>query len=359
MRGARHLLVSAGCCFAAGSLVRRAACDEERRKPRTRNIDLADRHRVVLTQWPALEDPTNGITTMESLFVWAKENGYDGLEVSADDMRRKFMPKAPYAEVVQEVRRLAAKYRLCVPGSLYHITDGCTKEMGKRVHAYTASGGPRFDLDVNDPDFDAAFREKVRRDGDMGNGYINVHLRLPPRYLFTGGEYRDDEQFCRTAATRLERIVRICHEEGLNCYIETHMNMVSEDPTGFVRIMDLCGVDFEVNLDVSHYHFRQIKSGRALSRIHDRVGHHHARLARVLGDLSAQVEDPEEDWAQKGLTWQAFQAVKPGLVRGLSSRTIGGESGPMHVFDPSKRDASKGVEGSALAMDAALVPLIA
>merc|ERR1712072_1064674 len=114
---------------------------------------------------------------MESLFIWARDKGYDGLEVSADDMRKRFMPRATYEEVVAEVRRLAVQYSLVVPGSLYHITDGITTEMGRRNHVDTSEGGPPFDLDLNSKDFDASLREKVRRDGAMGNEYINVHIR--------------------------------------------------------------------------------------------------------------------------------------------------------------------------------------
>lgn len=34
------------------------------------NKPLAQRHRVILAQWPALEDPGNGLTDAESLFRW-------------------------------------------------------------------------------------------------------------------------------------------------------------------------------------------------------------------------------------------------------------------------------------------------
>lgn len=54
-------------------------------------------------------------------------------------------------------------------------------------------------------------------------------------------------------------------------------------------------------------------------------------MAREHGDLSADVEDPEKDWAEKGVTYQAFEAMKPAFAGGLSSRCIVGESGPMHL----------------------------
>jgi hypothetical protein len=64
---------------------------------------------------------------------------------------------------------------------------------------------------------------------------------------------------------------------------------------------------------------------------HYHAGHTHQRMAREHGDLSADVEDPEKDWAEKGLTYQAFEAMKPAFVGGLSSRCVVGESGPMHL----------------------------
>jgi len=48
--------------------------------------------------------------------------------------------------------------------------------------------------------------------------------------------------------------------------------------------------------------------------------------------------------------------IKPALARGLSSRCIGGESGPMFAMDPAHK-GKKSAHGSALALDAKLVPL--
>jgi hypothetical protein len=33
-------------------------------------------------------------------------------------------------------------------------------------------------------------------------------------------------------------------------------------------------------------------------------------MCRELGDLSADVPDPGADWANKGLTWQAFESMR-------------------------------------------------
>ena len=87
---------------------------------------------------------------------------------------------------------------------------------------------------------------------------------------------------------------------------------LQEDPAGFVAIMEACPVYFEVNLDVSHYNFRQIRHSQSkhLRTIYERVGHTHQRMCRELGDLSADVPDPGADWSSKGLTWQAFESMR-------------------------------------------------
>lgn len=87
----------------------------------THNLPLAARHRVVLTQWPALEDPENGITTIESVFEWASRHGYDALEFSVDDFKKKFFPRASTAEVISHVNACVARYNLPTIGALYHV----------------------------------------------------------------------------------------------------------------------------------------------------------------------------------------------------------------------------------------------
>ena len=72
----------------------------------------------------------------------------------------------------------------------------------------------------------------------------------------------------------------------------------------------------------------------------------HQRMARRFGDLSVEVPDPAADWDGNGVTRQAWDMSCRALVHGgLSSRTICGEAGPIHLV----RDA--------LSTDASLVPL--
>ena len=71
--------------------------------------------------------------------------------------------------------------------------------MGRPGSEVTVGHHPRFDLDLNDADFYEALREKVRLDKSAGLQYMNFHIRLPLRYLHTGGEYREDRAYHRLA----------------------------------------------------------------------------------------------------------------------------------------------------------------
>ena len=70
----------------------------------------------------------------------------------------------------------------------------------------------------------------------------------------------------RLAASRIALAQSVVHGEGLNMYVETHIQRVSEDPEAFCKIMDRCRVPFETNGDLSHYVYRGLRSsGTALA----------------------------------------------------------------------------------------------
>lgn len=174
---------------------------------------------------------------------------------------------------------------------------------------------------------------------------MTFQVFLPPPFLNTGGAYRADTAYLERTAQRIAMLQRIAFDEGMNCYIETHIDRISEDIQAFCEIIDRCPVDFELNGDLSHYLYRGINQGAGLKRVLSKIGHMHQRMARQHGDLSADVPDPAKDWEEKGVTFQAFEYAKPALVGGLSSRVIMGESGPIHLVK------------DALGLDAKLVPL--
>ena len=75
--------------------------------------------------------------------------------------------------------------------------------------------------------------------------------------------------------------------------------------------MEACPVYFEVNLDVSHYNFRQIKHSQSkhLRTITKESGTHTSECAVSLA-ICLLMFQILADWAEKGLTWQAFESMR-------------------------------------------------
>ena len=48
------------------------------------------------------------------------------------------------------------------------------------------------------------------------------------RYLNSGGDYRNDEAFLATCARRIEKLRAVCAVAGLNFYVETHVDRITE-----------------------------------------------------------------------------------------------------------------------------------
>ncbi len=178
---------------------------------------------------------------------------------------------------------------------------------------------------------------------DMGGDYAALQFFLHPKYLNTGGIYRDDEDYLQWCADRVTAMRDAAWQLGMNFYLEVHIDRITEDPAACCRILQLATC--EINGDLSHLLYRAITRGRYVETICSHMGHTHVRLARMHGDLSAAVDDPQADWQQEGVTWQIFQITKAGLSGGLSSRTIVGETGPMHLVKDT------------LSLDEALIPL--
>jgi len=322
---ARACAAGAAAATAAAAAAAFAAAPPASAAPRmSSNRVLGDRHRVAITQFTLLQQngkPKNEppFGSVDECFAWVRAHGYDGLEIGVDDLRRSFMPRASYPEIVAAYRKAAAANSTPCLGVLYHITDypggfaSTVKGGGSHPNV-----GPQ-DLDLNDPTFWSALRERLSYDKQCGAEYItfqiNRELRslflsrsrlltrdaraaraVPPQYLNTGGMYRDDEQYLRRVAQDIARLQEACFEQGLNFYVraaapclsfsavpgsfpglawrcqaslrrrgaaqvETHMDRVSEDLGAFVKVMEYCPVYFEINADISHYNFRAITQG--------------------------------------------------------------------------------------------------
>ena len=173
----------------------------------TENRVLGDRHRVAITSWPITDDPCGRFDTAAELFDHAKSSGYDGLEVSVDDMKKAYFKNVPYEEVIADVRANAERTGVQIIGALYFISDGDWRRE-QAEGAEGRDGGPadgrdrridgmrymvngpignannpavgRWDLDFSDYDFDSALRHKLALDKAMGSEYITFQIGLPP-----------------------------------------------------------------------------------------------------------------------------------------------------------------------------------
>jgi sugar phosphate isomerase/epimerase len=276
-------------------------------------------HRVALANWPAsIKDPRTA--TLETLINHLVAAGYEGTEFGLGAFTRYF-PGDGHAVVARKVRRALEARGLRNFGSTLHVSDDAMRQLN----------------------WLGRFIEQIRLVGELGGEFASYQVNLHPDYLNTAGLYRDDDDYLQWCAHRLTELRQATWEQGLNFYLEVHVDRVTEDPAALSRILDMCSC--ELNGDLSHYLARGFTRGRHVERILRHVGHTHVRMARKYGDLSAAVTDPAADWQSQGVTWQLFQFMKPALEGGLSSRTICGETGPMHLVTDT------------LTQDAALVPL--
>ena len=277
-----------------------------------------------MCEWVADQCNHNGderTSSIDSLFRHVKDSGYDGVEFSYKLFEKYFRNMSP-TDVCAAAKAKADAYGLEIFGANIW-----------------------WCYDFPDQDWNAEL-EDMRKQAQyvkaMGGQYVTFQMWITPEYQGTAGAYRNDEEYLDKCAKRIEDLHDVCWDLGLNCYIETHVQRISEDPEAFVKIMDKCAVAFETNGDLSHYIYRNFRNDSTwMKKILGRMGHTHQRLCRNDGDLSVNVPDPQKDWGARGVTWTAFQFSKPGFEGGLSSRVVCGESGPMHqVSDPLTVDAS-------------------
>lgn len=277
-------------------------------------------HRVAMANWPAtIDDPRS--RTLEALLTHLGGAGYEGLEFGVGSFSRYFSDSPSPVVIARRVRKAAADHGLAIFGTTLHVNDFMMREL-------------RW-LD--------RFREQLEHVVELGGEFASYQVEIHPQHAQTGGAYREDEDYLRWSADRVSELRTITWEAGLNFYLEVHVDRITEDPAALCRILDMATV--ELNGDMSHFLARGFVRGPHVERIQRAVQHTHVRMARMYGDLSAAVPDPAADWAGKGVTWQLFQFMKPCLEGGLTSRTISGETGPMHLVKDT------------LTQDASLVPL--
>ncbi|MBI1337857.1 MAG: TIM barrel protein [Phycisphaera sp.] len=276
-------------------------------------------HRVAIGEWPTMVKEAR-TASFDTLVGHLASAGYEGVEFNPGGFN-KYFPGDSSAVAGRKARRALEKAGLAYFGGTLYIGDEAWRKLGW------------IDRIV----------EQLKLVTDLGGGFASYQINLHPDYLNTGGAYRSDERYLAEIARNITDLRQANWDHGLNFYIEAHIDRITEDPAATCRILDMAAC--EITGDLSHYLFRGMTKGAHVERILDHMGHTHVRMARKYGDLSAVVTDPKADWEQKGVTWQLFQFMKRGLAGGLSSRTIVGETGPMHLVTDT------------LTQDAALVPL--
>jgi sugar phosphate isomerase/epimerase len=276
-------------------------------------------HRVAIAPWPTMPKDRRS-ETLANLLGHLASAGYEGLEFSAGSFARYFPSDSP-AVAARRARAEVERAGLRVFGATLFVRDAQLR-------------GLRW-LD--------GIVEEMRLIGELGGEFASFQFDIHPDYYNTAGLYREDEEYLRWCAGIVAKLRENAWKLGLNFYLEIHVDRITEDPAALCRLLDLATC--ELNGDMSHFLSRGFTKGRYVERALSLLGHTHVRLARKYGDLSAAVADPKADWEAKGLTWQLFEFMKPGLQGGLSSRTISGETGPMHLVTDT------------LTQDAALVPL--
>ncbi len=276
-------------------------------------------HRVAIASWPTnVDDPRT--RTLEALVGHVAAAGYEGCEFGLVTLSRFYEDESP-AVVARKGRRVIEGAGLRVFGTAMHFLD---EQMRRRDWLDTAV-------------------EQMKSVVDLGGEYVTYQLYIHPDHANSGGAYREDERYLQWCADRVAELRDAAWAEGLNFYLEVHVDRITEDPAALCRLLELAAC--ELNGDMSHYLARGFERGEHVEKVIRYVEHTHVRMARKYGDLSAAVTDPQADWAARGVTWKMFQFMKPALAGGLSSRAICGETGPMHLVTDT------------LTQDATLVPL--
>lgn len=274
------------------------------------------RHRVAIAAWPLMMGPNEPRTaTLPSLMDNVRGIGFEGLEYSHNGYTR-YCTGMSLAARARHLSAAARRAGLEFFGGTLYVRDQALRQL----HWQTA------------------VTDDMQMLADLGCGFVNLQMELAGDYYNTAGLYRDDAEYLDWCADRVRQLQAAAHKAGLNFYLETHINLVTEDPAAACRLLDR--VQVELTADLSHYFFRGFQRGSAVDRLVKAGGHTHTRLSRKTGDLSALQPDPARDWANKGDTWRLFQFMKPMLRQGLTSRVISGETGPMFpVIDSLTQEA--------------------
>lgn len=219
------------------------------------NIVFSGKHQVALCEWAADQCNHNGdprTASLDALFQHVKASGYDGVEFSLAKFA-SYLRNMPNEQVALEAKKKAEQYGLQIFGAnIWWVYDYPSQDWEAELQN---------------------MRKECQYVKMMGGRYVTFQMWITPEYQGTGGAYRNDEDYLDRCAQRIEDLHRVCWDEGLNCYIETHVQRISEDPEAFVKIMDKSKVKFETNGDLSHYIYRNFRNDSPwMKRILERMG---------------------------------------------------------------------------------------
>ena len=226
------------------------------------NITLATKHRVAMCEWTADQCRHNGeprTQSIRALFKHVKASGYDGVEMTLDYFQRKYFANHSKEQIAVAAKKMALEYDLQIFGAnIWNVFDYPGMDWTEQVKG---------------------LKEEARLTKLMGGQYLTFQIWLPEKYQGTAGEYRNDSAYLSLCAQRINDLQQACWEEGMNCYIETHVQRISEDPEAFANILRQSGTATETNGDVSHYIYRNFKNNtKAMKEILGRMGHTHQRM---------------------------------------------------------------------------------
>eukprot|EP01083_Nonionella_stella_P296252 1006469_1 len=72
-------------------------------------------------------------------------------------------------------------------------------------------------------------KESLYWNRQLGVEYVTFQIWLPERYMTGDGSYRNDDSLLKEYVERVKTLQDICHDKGLNFYVETHVGKISED----------------------------------------------------------------------------------------------------------------------------------
>jgi len=211
-------------------------------------------HRLAMANWPAsVKDPRT--ETLDAYLNFLAVNGYQGTEFGIGSFARYF-PGQSHAAIASQVRRRLEQAGLQNFGATLHTGDDAMRALGWLTGQ----------------------KDQMKLIQDTGGEFVSYQINLHPGYLHTGGAYREDEEYLKFCADRASELRAAAWEQGMNFYLEVHVDRITDDPAATCRILQLATC--ELNGDLSHLLSRGITQGKYVDTMLKHMGHTHVRMSR-------------------------------------------------------------------------------